>query len=95
MDDNMRSSRSVERFYKVEPWAQGLGFIAAGLALLYVSDSVQTVTVLGFLADVCIAILPHLLIGAAICFLALWFFTGLMRAVLLYLQDALNDYLGR
>jgi len=38
MDDDMRNRRAEERFYKVEPWAQGLGFIAAGLALLYVSD---------------------------------------------------------
>ena len=91
MDDSMHNRPSAERFYKIVPWAQGLGFIAAGLAILYVSDPVQTVTVLGFLADVCIAILPHLLIGAAICFFALCFFTGLMRAILLYLQDARDD----
>ena len=62
--------------------------------LLYISDPIQTVTVLGFLGNVCIAILPHLVIAAAICFLSLWLFTGLMRAVLLYLQNALDDYFG-
>lgn len=95
MDDSMHNRPSAEQFYKIVPWAQGLGFIAAGLAILYVSVPVQTVTTLGFLGNIFIAILPQLVISAAICFLALRFFTWVMRSILLYLQDALDDYLAR
>ena len=94
MDNNMRTRLSAERFHKVERWARGLGVLVAGQAILFILDPVQTVMVWGFLGNVCSAILPHLVIGGGVICLALWFFTGLMRAVLLYLQDALDGYLG-
>ena len=73
MDDNMPKTLSPKRFYKAGQCKQGLGFLVAGLGVLFILDPTQTVMVWGFLGNVCIAILPHLVIGGAAGFLALCF----------------------
>ena len=94
MDDNVRTKLLAKRLYEEEQRARCLRLLVAVLVLLFILDLAQMMTVLDLLGRVCIGILPFLVIGGVVGFLALCFSAELTGAILLCLQDEQEAIFG-